>query len=290
MMLKDIYGKKRKRVGILLLLSAVIFSACSLRMTYNYLDWIIPWYVDDYVNLTAQQEEFFDQATIELLGWHRSEELPRYTGLLTAIKDAQKAPMIQQEVLTFFDQIAELWQNLLKTAAPHLAVLARQLTDGQISQINEALLDKHAELEDEYGSTSPEQRDQERQEKTAEFLADWLGSVNEVQLQTVAQWSGKRNDTIAAWLAYRDNWRIRFIELLESRDAQDFSRKFEEFLLNPDTLKTAAYIQATRENRFGFAQFIADISAVLSSDQRTHLHRKLAELVDSLNDLSIQNG
>ena len=89
MMAKTAHGRRLKSIGAILILAGLIFSACSLRLTYNYLDWIIPWYVDEYVSLTDDQENLFDRATVELLDWHRYAELPKYTEFIISIKDAQ---------------------------------------------------------------------------------------------------------------------------------------------------------------------------------------------------------
>ncbi len=274
----------------MLMLAGLIVSGCSLRITYNYLDWILPWYVDDYVNLNDNQEDFFDRATIELLDWHRYAELPRYTDFITSIKDAQNSPMSREDVEAFIDEISWLWKSLLKKAAPHLAQLARQLTDEQVEQINRALQDKNEELQKKYGSRSVKEQRQQRKEKTAELLDDWLGAVNDAQLQLIDQWSNDRQETTTAWLAYRDSWRVHFIALLMGRYEENFPQKMEEFLINPRKLYSPDYAQAAAENRVQFSQFVADISLVLSSDQRDHLQQKLADLAADLNELSEQEG
>ena len=48
-------------------LGTICMSACSIRIMYNYLDWIIPFYIDDYVTLTDHQEKLFDRGIIQFL-------------------------------------------------------------------------------------------------------------------------------------------------------------------------------------------------------------------------------
>lgn len=290
MMLKTFNKKYSIKNGIVILALIMTFSGCSLRMTYNYLDWIISWYVDDYVTFTAQQDEFFDRATIELLGWHRSAELPRYAELLTALREDLKTPMNKTEVLVYFDEITTLYQNLLQTAMPHLATLAAQLTDEQINQINQALQEQHHELQDEYGFKTPEEQRQSRKQKTTEFMDDWLGNLSKVQLQIIDGWNAQRKETTAMWLDYRKKWRIHFIEVLRTRYKDDFSLRLEQLLLNYDSLKSQDYQQASAENRLLFAQFITDISSSLNPNQRAHLGKKLSKLAADLDELSKQEG
>lgn len=289
-MSKAIPGKHFWRIGVMLLLAGLIFSACSLRMTYNYLDWILLWYVDDYVSLTAEQDELFDQATIELLDWHRYFELPRYKDFIISIRDAQNSPMNRRQVLTFFDEISRLWETLLKKTAPHLIYLAQQLTDEQVEQIDKTLQDKHEELQEEYESRSMQKRLQFRRERAVELFDDWLGAVTDVQLRMIEEWSKKRHDTTSAWLAYRDKWRRHLIALLKARYETNFHRNMEEFLLNSRKLYTLVQTQVAAENRLHLAQLIAVISSALSTDQRTHLQQKLAGLATEINDLMEQEN
>ena len=64
------------RIQFLLLLFCLFLgTACSNKFFYNQLDWLIPWYVDDYVDLTLVQKENLDKQVEMLLQWHRGEEL-----------------------------------------------------------------------------------------------------------------------------------------------------------------------------------------------------------------------
>ena len=59
----------------------VLLSACSNTFLYNQLDWIVPWYVDDFVDLNRQQRQDLKTQVRELLTWHRGEELATYLAL-----------------------------------------------------------------------------------------------------------------------------------------------------------------------------------------------------------------
>ena len=61
--------------GVLLCL---LLSACSTKLAYNYLDWILEWYVADLVNLTEDQEWQLNDALTKELAWHRKQQLPLY--------------------------------------------------------------------------------------------------------------------------------------------------------------------------------------------------------------------
>lgn len=277
-------------INIALVLITLTISACSLRLMYDYLDWILPWYIDDYVTLTDQQEKLFDRATLQFLDWHRSVELPRYVQFFSELKDAQQAPMTQEQVLLFFDEAGELWTTLLEESLPDLLILARQLNDSQIKEIDRALQNDIEELREKYGKRTDEEQRRFWEERLAENLDDWLGDVKPVQLELLRQWTETRINTTSDWLAYRNDWRDRFIELLHMRDQEDFAIDMRDFLLKPQNSYSAPYLQAIEKNRLKFAKLIADISSTLTAEQRKYLQKELAEIIFDLNDLSEQRG
>ena len=68
----------------LLLLAAASFAGCSgARLAYNNADTVVRWMADDYFALQGPQEEDFEARLARFHAWHRSEELPRYSVLMT---------------------------------------------------------------------------------------------------------------------------------------------------------------------------------------------------------------
>ena len=70
----------------LLLASLLLLAACSsTTFFYNRLDFILPWYVDDFAELNGEQEKYLDELLAPFLHWHRAQELPRYLLILDKI-------------------------------------------------------------------------------------------------------------------------------------------------------------------------------------------------------------
>ena len=49
-----------KKIIIISLLSISLTACMGVKFTYNNLDWVIPWYLDDYLSLNDQQDDSFD--------------------------------------------------------------------------------------------------------------------------------------------------------------------------------------------------------------------------------------
>ena len=65
-----------------------ISSSCNTtKIFYNYGDFFISWQVDNYFDLTMELEEWIENKSIQILNWHRKEELPGYKKFLIQIKE-----------------------------------------------------------------------------------------------------------------------------------------------------------------------------------------------------------
>ena len=49
-----------KRTAIFLI--AVVIAGCGPRLVYPHLDWLIPWYVSDYISLDSDQKNMLEHA------------------------------------------------------------------------------------------------------------------------------------------------------------------------------------------------------------------------------------
>ena len=59
------------------LLLTLLLGGCSTTFTYNQLDWLIPWYVDDYVDLSRDQKQEFAATLWKEYKEYQEEYLPR---------------------------------------------------------------------------------------------------------------------------------------------------------------------------------------------------------------------
>ncbi len=70
---------------IIVLLCVLLLGGCSAKFAYNNVDWLIYWYLDDYVELNNEQEDMFDDMLSNWIGWHKQQELPQYKSQLEDI-------------------------------------------------------------------------------------------------------------------------------------------------------------------------------------------------------------
>ena len=93
----------RKLIAVVLL--TLLVAGCTMSFTYNHLDWLIPWYVDDYVDLSRQQRQLLQGQLGPVLQWHREEELERYLEILDQIEADLAGEVSAAQVRSWADEI-----------------------------------------------------------------------------------------------------------------------------------------------------------------------------------------
>ena len=122
------------RVWVVIALFVV--SACSsTTYVYNRLDFLLPWYMDDYVDLDAEQEAYLDELLVPFLAWHRAHELPVYLTALNRIEDSLNQPLTAEIVGTIVTEFELAWLRLQSEGLERLLDLGASLSDEQIAAL-----------------------------------------------------------------------------------------------------------------------------------------------------------
>ncbi len=110
-------------------------SACSgTSLVYNRLDFLLPWYVDDYAELNQAQKAYLDELLAPFLTWHRNQELPNYVKILEIIEDRSQATARRPPVSRLFlPNLRQAWLRLEGEALDWLLDLGAHLSDEQIA-------------------------------------------------------------------------------------------------------------------------------------------------------------
>ena len=67
----------------ILLFSLVFLVGCSsTTFFYNRLDFLLPWYLESYVDLNQEQRKNLNELLEPFFEWHREEELPKYAEII----------------------------------------------------------------------------------------------------------------------------------------------------------------------------------------------------------------
>ena len=263
------------RFGTVCLLVAVL-SACSNTFIYNQLDWLIPWYVDDYVDLTRGQRQSLKARVGTLLDWHRNEELSSYLDILDTVEADLSQPVTGAQVEQWANLMLAAYERIEAKMLPVAFELGADLSHAQMAEFIDSLQEGQEELEEEYLERSDEEYVEEVREYFTENLGDFLGRLTREQLDVieVAAVSLQRFD--AAWLEERARWIARLSGLLQREPG--WEEAVREALRERESNRTEAYRSAYAHNAVIINGTIADVLNLRSEKQ----NRRLQSEIDSL--------
>ena len=199
------------------LLSLVLLAGCTNAWFYDQLDWLVPWYVEDYVDLTREQNRNLKEQLVPLLDWHRKEELAEYLALLERVEADLQQPL-SAEVIESWIEAATVALNRLELRVLPLAFdLGDQLSDEQMQEFLDKLWERQTELETEYLARTDEEYVEESYENFEDNMTQFLGRLSDAQKQRLQEAAASLTRFDAAWLADRKTWLEMLQAILQER-------------------------------------------------------------------------
>lgn len=271
----------------LLLLSCLLLTACSVKIAYNWLDYLIPWYLDDYVELNEEQTHYFDAELSNILRWHRHTELPLYRQLLSELKrdlKSRHSSVNGQQVVAYINQVLLSNKRTATYATPMLTELARQLSEKQIKGFIQELKKKHNKRIKAYQKMPSVERKLERRQGMEDLLDYWFDDVTKKQQKIIQQGADERDQFALHWLTYRSKWISELEQVLNDRQDKNFGYKLKQLIVDPVSV-SLIYQQQSKQHRLLFSQRFADILTSLNEKQLMAFDEHIADVITDLTDL-----
>ena len=277
-----------------IIISAVLLlslSACmGVKFTYNNLDWLVPWYVEDYIALTDAQEDQFEQEFESLWAWHRQTELPKYVDSLKRIEQDIVDDTINLEKIIGYQNEAR--DHYLVTAQRVVSKgidLMSSLSDEQLSEIKEIISDEMEEYEESVLETSKEQRIKRRIRNTEKSFRGWIGKLTKRQKKLIEQWGSDMESLSEYRFNYTVASRKAFFEAMEKRADKEYLKERLLFLIvERDQLHSEEHLEARDSNRAKTRQLLLAMKDTLTKKQRKRLVRKIKNYREPLEELAAE--
>ena len=273
------------RVWVVIALFVV--SACSsTTYVYNRLDFLLPWYMDDYVDLDAEQEAYLDELLVPFLAWHRAHELPVYLTALNRIEDSLNQPLTAEIVGTLFTEFELAWLRLQSEGLERLLDLGASLSDEQIAAFLEALWEQQREFEEEYLERDEEEFFEDNDDNTRDTFQDYLGKLSDDQKQWVRDGSRRLLRSDQVWLKERAQW-LTELGILLTREP-GWQERVRVAVSAKNNTMTPEYQRIYEHNMDAIYQLAAQVLNARSERQSRHLRGKLADVREDLETLIAQ--
>lgn len=260
---------------------------CSNTFTYNNLDWLLYWYLDDYVELDKQQKKQFDVKLESWLEWHRSGELPRYQAHLESIKQRLNVePLTASQWLQEFSDGRDHWSRLRNHISPGLIEFSKVLNDEQVEQLFVALEKENIENEEERAESSAEQRAEKNVKRMKANFKDWIGKLSKQQEKLVEDYSPQFTTNFENWIAYRRHIQSSAKQLMMTRNEDpQYSEKMLTLFQSPELYQSQQYKEVSDYNRNLYADLLFDLTSTLSSKQKKKMNKEIDDLIEDVTDL-----
>ncbi|WP_347506109.1 DUF6279 family lipoprotein [Pseudomonas anguilliseptica] len=265
---------------LLLLCLSLLISACSRAgLAYRNLDWLLPWRLNDYLNLDSQQQAWLKPRLQTHLQWHCSAELPRYIDWLHTTESILAKPQPDSaQLLEQFAQFDAALKRIGIEITPTAIELLQGLSEQQVSELYTALDEDN--LEDRQDFLDPPLTTQisERQTRMQERLRPWLGRLNKVQTEHIADWANSLGEQNRLWLENRQLWQAELRKVVAERDSTDFAERLTPLLQQRERFYSDEYRASYGRTRQALATLFSQLLSSSDKAQRERLSHRLRDL------------
>ncbi|MBV1919562.1 MAG: hypothetical protein KUG73_02695 [Pseudomonadales bacterium] len=286
---KASYRQWRGMIVVLVMVGVV--SGCAVKIVYNQLDWLIPWYLSDYLDMNSEQNDFFDQRLQRYLAWHRKSQLPEYVVLLRGVADDVNDGLNEQEIQRFQNETERLASVLMVHLAPDVVAVFAGASDEQLAQLYSAL-DKDGErYRKRYIKQSLQQQQESQVADVIDTIERWTGGLSDEQELLVSQWGAKYQPMGDELYQAGLKWRAEFKQALKGReDAERYSARLTSLLTTPDFGWSDAFKLTMLENKQSLSQLYFALDKTFSKKQRKRIINTLLEYAGDFEQLAKEDG
>lgn len=282
-------GKRLLRWCRVLVLGALLLlSACSgTTFVYNRLDFLLPWYVDDYAELNGQQEVYLAELIAPFLAWHRNQELPSYIGIINEIEASLDKPQTAAGIAAIFSHLEAAWLRLEGEALDWLLELGAKLSDEQIAGFLQVMQEQQEEFEEEYLQRTDEEFYEDSYDNLVDNAKEYLGALSDEQRKLLRDASRRLLRSDQAWLGERAQWLKQLAELLKREPG--WQQRLRDSVAERRENPSPEYRRIYEHNMGVVYELIATMLNGRSAEQDQFLRDKLSQLRRDL-DMLIEQG
>ena len=265
------------------LAAVCLLTACTASFTYNHLDWLIPWMVNDYVDLSRDQRKALQARLTPALQWHREEELARYVAILDQVERDMAGLLGEEQVRNWFGQIIEAAERTEKSMLWVFLDFGDDLSDDQLDEFAESVWQRQREYEEEFLERSDKEYAEDNSEHLLALMEDFLGRLQPAQKQLLREAAASLKRFDSAWLEERELW-LTGIEPLLQREAgwqKAVQKRYNTRLID----RTPRYHDILDKNLGVISKAAAGVLNQRSSRQSEHAIREIDRLRGKLQKL-----
>ena len=215
------------------LIILIFLTGCSsTTFVYNRIDFLLPWYLASYVDLSRDQKQYLDELLIPFYSWHRHEELPRYAEIINSVEEILDSEVKVENIILITQDVEESWFRLEDELLLWILPLTKDLSDEQINNFLQVMQTKTIESENRYLKRNDQVYQKDNYNRLRKNLRRFIGTMSKEQLGFVkiasknmrrvdTEWVQNRKKLVAnlgSILQRKESWEKRFISITHRDD------------------------------------------------------------------------
>ena len=259
------------------MLATLLLASCATSFTYNRLDWLIPWYVDSYVDLTRAQRQALQAELEPRLALHREEELARYVTILNGIEADLKRPVNAATIRRWVEEAVAAAQRVERSMMEVVLAFRSEVSDDQVNEFMHSLWQRQREFEEEFLDRNDAEYADDNIENLSSLLERFLGRLSRQQHGYVSEAAESLQRFDHAWLEERRGWLNSLEPLLRARDTDwqtAVMRAYEAHLRD----RTPGYYATFDHNLDQMANAYARALSIMSARQYERAFSEVEDL------------
>jgi hypothetical protein len=268
----------------------LLVSGCGPRLIYPHLNWLVPFYVDDYISLNREQSSLLEERLLQVLDWHCRTQLPVYALSMVRMAKELEDPLhpVSFERLQYYsDQFTTHWRELSQKIGPEMADILATASDEQLAEMFENIGKRNNKYKSKYVDIPLDELEKKRKERLAKDLKQWISRLTPEQKQAVSDWSDQIKPLAADRLRNRERALTEFKNLLAKRRRDpDFKEAFVALLVNFDQMRAPDYQKKIDYNTEVTFRLLMKIDRSLNPTQRAYLLKRMSSLAADFERLS----
>lgn len=277
----------RLRTGLILGSAALLMVACSLgRLAYNNASPVVTYMVDDYFDLSGDQEDWVRTRFGRLQTWHRETELPTYERDLRDAVRRTDRPLTLEDARWVNKTLRGYYDRTVEQALPDMAELLLQLDAEQTRHFERRFAKESLKIEKDTARGTAEERAEHRAEKMIDQIETYTGRLSREQRALVAQDVRTMVDIAYMRLADRIVRQELIVALVRAKPPKaELVAGLRRVLMQTESWRKPEYTQALARRDDQVAEMMVALSHTWTPEQRVSVQRKLRAYLNDVSSL-----
>lgn len=205
---------KTSIIGLLLAAVALLGGCSSVRLAYGNGAQLAWWWLDGYVDFSAEQAPRVKQGMGALFDWHRASQLPAYASLLATAQRQVLEPTTPELACRWQSQVRGLLEPTLQRSLALAAEQSAGLGDAQFKHLEQRYAKVLVEMRENFLQPDPAERQARSVERAVERAERLYGRLAPAQLQVVREGVQASPFDPALWLQERQRRQREVLDTL----------------------------------------------------------------------------